>query len=107
MSVEDKSALARADELRDTPATVRFLSCEPLLEDLGPINLRGISWVIVGCESGPVARHMKDDWALSIRDQCQAAGVAFFLKQRMACGKLDHEPKLNGRTWREFPEVTP
>jgi Bacteriophage protein gp37 len=98
-----KASLPRVDVLRMLPATVHFLSCEPLLEDIGEINLRGISWVIVGCESGPGARHMKDDWALSIRDQCQAAGVAFFLKQRMACGKLDHEPKLNGRTWRQFP----
>ena len=101
-----KASLPRVDELRRLPAAVRFLSIEPLLEDLGAINLRGISWVIVGCESGPGARHMKDDWALSIRDQCVEAGVAFFLKQRMACGKLCHEPMLNGRTWREFPEAT-
>lgn len=82
VSVDDrKHGLPRIDELRDVPAAVRFLSCEPLLEDLGAIDLRGIHWVIAGCESGPGSRRCETDWLRSIRDQCARAGVAFFLKQ--------------------------
>jgi protein gp37 len=67
--------------LRSIPAVVRFLSCEPLLEDLGALDLTGVDWVICGGESGPGARMMKPAWARSIRDQCAAAGVSFFMKQ--------------------------
>jgi len=82
VSVENrKHGLPRVDALRATPAAIRFLSCEPLLEDLGQLDLTGISWVIVGGESGPGARPMHPDWARSIRDQCKAAGVPFFFKQ--------------------------
>jgi len=81
VSVEDQERKHRIDELRATPAAIRFLSLEPLLEDLGAIDLTGIHWVIVGGESGPRARPMHPDWARSLRDQCQAAGVAFFFKQ--------------------------
>ncbi|MYE00095.1 MAG: phage Gp37/Gp68 family protein [Alphaproteobacteria bacterium] len=81
VSVEDRKRLDRIDQLREIPAAVRFLSLEPLLEDLGEIDLAGISWVIVGGESGPNARPMHPDWARSIRDQCQDAGVAFHFKQ--------------------------
>lgn len=76
-----KKSLWRVDELRNTPAAVRFLSIEPLLEDLGKIDLTGIHWVIVGGESGPGARPMHPAWARSVRDQCAAAGVPFFFKQ--------------------------
>src|SRR5436305_1480108 len=76
VSVENrKHGLPRIDHLRAAPGKVRFLSIEPLLEDLGPINLEGIHWVIVGGESGPGARPMEKDWVVSIRDQCQKAGV--------------------------------
>jgi protein gp37 len=82
VSVEDrKYGLPRIEHLRQTPATVRFLSIEPLLEDLGTLDLTGIHWVIVGGESGHGARPMHPDWARSIRDQCVAAGVPFFFKQ--------------------------
>lgn len=82
VSVEDrKHGLPRIDVLRTIPAEVRFLSIEPLLEDLGPIDLTGIHWVIVGGESGPHARPMNPRWARSIRDQCQSASVPFFFKQ--------------------------
>lgn len=82
VSVEDrKYGLPRIDELRETPAGVRFLSVEPLLEDLGDLDLSGIDWVIVGGESGPGARLMKSEWVLSVRDQCLDAGVPFFFKQ--------------------------
>lgn len=80
-SVEDRPRLTRIDDLRTTAAAVRFLSLEPLLEDLGEIDLTGISWVIVGGESGPRARPMHPDWVRAIRDQCLAARVPFFFKQ--------------------------
>lgn len=81
-TVENRAALRRVDILRRMPAAVRFLSIEPLLEDLGEVDLFGISWVIVGGESGPDARPMHPDWVRSLRDQCKAARVAFFFKQR-------------------------
>ena len=80
-SVEDSRVTHRIDQLRECPAVVRFLSLEPLLGPLPNLNLDGIGWVIVGGESGPHARPMHPDWARSIRDQCQAAGVPFFFKQ--------------------------
>ena len=81
VSVEDRKNKDRIDILRETPAAVRFLSLEPLLEDLCELNLEGIHWVIVGGESGPGARPMVTEWPRAIRDQCQAAGVPFFFKQ--------------------------
>ena len=74
--MEDRKTLRRIDHLRAAPAAVRFLSIEPLLEDLGEIDLAGIDWVIVGEESGPMARPMQPEWARSIRDQCLSAGVS-------------------------------
>lgn len=71
----------RIDSLRKVPAAVRFISAEPLILNPGNINLEDIDWVICGGESGPGARPMHPDWARSLRDQCQAAGVAFFFKQ--------------------------
>ena len=82
VTVEDrKHGVPRISTLRAIPASVRFLSVEPLLEDLGEINLDGIDWVIVGGESGPQARPVHPEWVCSVRDQCVAAGVAFFFKQ--------------------------
>lgn len=81
VSVEDRARLPRLDDLRATPAAVRFVSAEPLLEDLGEIDLTGIDQVITGGESGPKRRPIEADWMRSIRDQCAAAGVAFFGKQ--------------------------
>src|SRR5260221_6287186 len=82
VSVEDrKYGLPRIADLQAAPAAVRFLSVEPLLEDMGTLPLEGISWVIVGGESGPGARPMKEDWVLSIRQPCKAAGGAGFFKQ--------------------------
>jgi len=123
-SVEDqKRADLRLAPLFDTPAAIRFLSCEPLL---GPVRLQqalngdragwrhvaALDWVIVGGESGPGARPMNADWARALRDECAAAGVALHFKQwgshdehgtpmhKKAAGRL-----LDGRTWDEFPEV--
>lgn len=105
VSVEDrKYGLPRIDYLRSAPARVRFLSVEPLLEDLGPIDLRGIGWVIVGGESGPGARPMAPEWVRSVRDQCQQAGVPFFFKQWGGVRKSDTGRRLDGRTYSQFPE---
>jgi protein gp37 len=81
VSVESPKYLSRIDVLREVPAAVRMVSFEPLLSDLGEVNLDGIGWVIVGGESGPKARPMHPRWARSLRDQCEAARVPFFFKQ--------------------------
>lgn len=82
VSVENrKSGYPRVDILRRTPAVVRFLSCEPLLEDVSDIDLRGIDWVICGGESGHHAREFKLEWARALRDRCEAEGKTFFQKQ--------------------------
>ncbi len=92
VSVEDHLATARIRHLKSAPASVRFLSIEPLLGSVGEIDLEGISWVIVGGESGPKARPMKEEWVLDIRDMCKEQGVHFFFKQ---WGGL--RPKSGGR----------
>jgi len=105
VSVEDrKHGLPRIDDLRSAPARVRFLSIEPLLEDLGSISLEGIDWVIVGGESGPGARPMKKEWVLSIKEQCRQAKVPFFFKQWGGIRKSEAGRFLDGRTYDEFPE---
>ena len=82
VSVEDRRyGLPRIRSLQDTPARIRFLSVEPLLADLGPVDLSGIDWVIVGGESGPHARPMLREWVVKIRRQCRAQRVPFFFKQ--------------------------
>lgn len=103
VSVEDrKYGVPRIDVLRRIPAAVRFLSVEPLLEDAGELDLAGIHQVIVGAESGRGARPFNEDWARSLRDQCQAQGVAFFYKQRLdARGRKVSLPMLDGRQWAE------
>ena len=104
VSVENrKHGLPRIDLLRDTPAATRFLSVEPLLEDLGPVNLDGIHWVIVGGESGHRARPLHPEWVTSLRDQCADAGVPFFFKQWGGRQKKKNGRELEGRTWDEMP----
>ncbi|RMH15086.1 MAG: phage Gp37/Gp68 family protein [Acidobacteria bacterium] len=106
VSVENRNyGLPRIDELRRTPAAVRFLSVEPLLEDLGELDLRGIDWVIVGGESGPGARPMRRSWVVSIRRQCRAAGVPFFFKQWGGVQKKKQGRQLDGRTYDELPRI--
>ena len=85
------------------PAAVKFLSIEPLLEDLGTLDLRGIHWVIVGGESGPGARPMKREWVVSLRDQCRIASVPFFFKQWGGVRKKKAGRQLNGRTYDYMP----
>ena len=95
--------LRRVPILRQMPSAIRFLSLEPLLEDLGTLNLSGISQIIVGSESGPGARPMSEDWVRSIRDQAVAAGVAFFYKQRLEGGRKISLPELDGIRWAQIP----
>ena len=80
-SVEDDRVLHRVDELRHVPASVRFLSCEPLIGPLTRLCLENIQWVIVGGESGPGARPMNEQWVLHIKRECAQRGVPFFFKQ--------------------------
>jgi protein gp37 len=109
-SVENQRWTTRIDHLRRVPARTRFLSCEPLLGPLS-LDLTDIHWVIVGGESGPKARPMKEEWADSIRAQCECAGVPFFFKQwgaydcngrRVGKGRAGRE--LHGRTWDGMPQ---
>jgi len=104
VSVENRRyGLPRIDLLRCAPAKVRFLSIEPLLEDLGPIDLRDIDWVIVGGESGPGARPVRREWVARLRDQCASAAVPFFFKQWGGVRKKATGRTLDGRTWDESP----
>jgi protein gp37 len=104
VSVEDKKyGLPRIDDLRATPAGVKFLSIEPLLEDLGTVNLKKINWVIVGGESGPGARLMKPDWVTSLRNQCARAGVPFFFKQWGGVRKAKTGRELEGKLHNGYP----
>ena len=107
VSVENrKHGLPRIDHLREAPASIRFLSIEPLLEDLGEIDLTGISWVIVGGESGPGARPMEQEWVINIRDQCKAARVPFFFKQWGGVRKKQAGRELLGRTYDAMPKLS-
>jgi len=104
VSVEDrKYGLPRIKHLQQAPARVRFLSIEPLLQDIGVIDLSGISWVIVGGESGPGARPMQKEWVVSIQRQCDAHGVPFFFKQWGGVRKKKRGRELDGRTYDEYP----
>jgi protein gp37 len=108
VSVEDRAhGLPRVEHLRDAPAGLRMLSVEPLLEDLGAVDLSGIGWVILGGESGPGARPMERAWAASIRDQCRAAGVPFFFKQWGGVRKGRAGRTLDGTTHDESPPRPP
>jgi protein gp37 len=105
VSVEDqKYGLPRIAHLRDAPAAVRFLSIEPLLEGLGEFDLSGISWAIVGGESGPGARPMRKEWVISVRDQCRKYRVPFFFKQWGGVRKAKNGRLLDDRTYDEYPE---
>jgi protein gp37 len=106
-----KEGLPRIDLLRQVKASIRFLSIEPLLEDLGEVNFKGIHWAIVGGESGPKARQMEEDWVRSIKNQCDEQAVSFFFKQWGAWGadkvkrsKQENGRTLDHRTWDAMPE---
>ncbi|QJW96873.1 DUF5131 family protein [Frigoriglobus tundricola] len=106
VSVENRRhGLPRIDHLRAAPAAVRFLSVEPLLEDLGRVDLTGIHWVIVGGESGHGARPMAADWVRALRDRCEASGVSFFFKQWGGVRKSAAGRQLDARTHDDQPPV--
>jgi protein gp37 len=107
VSVEDRRALTRLTHLRQTRASTRFISFEPLLEDLRDVDLAGIQWAIAGGESGPRARSVLPEWIRSIRDQCRSQGVAFFFKQWGGRTPKERGNRLDGRQWLEFPGLSP
>jgi protein gp37 len=102
VSVERNEFAWRADMLRDCPATVRFLSLEPLIGSVDAVRLDEITWVIVGGESGPGRRQMDAAWVRDVRDRCGSRGIAFFFKQWHKAGT---GRELDGRTWDELPEM--
>jgi protein gp37 len=103
VSVENERYVPRVDLLRQTQAHVKFLSIEPLLGPLPSLDLAGIDWAIVGGESGPGARPLKESWVRDIRDRCLDAGVPFFFKQWGGVQKHRTGRMLDGRTWDEMP----
>lgn len=103
-SVENKDYKHRIDVLRKTNAHLKFLSLEPLLGSLGNLNLRKIDWVIAGGESGFRPRPMKEEWVISIRDQCREQDVPFFFKQWGGRNKKEAGRTLQGRMWNEMPK---
>lgn len=103
VSVEDERVLQRIRHLKEVPAHVRFLSCEPLIGPLHELPLNGIEWVIVGGESGPGSRPMLKAWVESIRNQCSRAGARFFFKQWGGTRKDISGRELNGRTYDDMP----
>lgn len=113
VTVEMQSSKNRIDNLRSIKnAPIKFLSCEPLLEDLGELNLTGIDWIIVGGESGNQARPMQEEWVLNIQRQCKAANKAFFFKQWGTWGsdgvkrdKHKNGKKLNGEVCQKMPQI--
>ncbi|MDD4903481.1 MAG: phage Gp37/Gp68 family protein [Candidatus Bipolaricaulis sp.] len=103
VSVENAECATRIEALRQVPAATRFISFEPLLGDVGTVDLAGIHWAIVGGESGPGARPMQPEWALAIRDQCHEQHVPFFFKQWGGVHKKKASRTLDGRVWDEYP----
>lgn len=103
VSIEDRGALARLTHLKQARASVRFISFEPLLEDLQTIDLSEVDWAIVGGESGPGARTVMPEWVRSIRDQCNSQGVAFFFKQWGGRTPKAGGNRLDGRYWGQYP----
>ncbi|MFC8847711.1 MULTISPECIES: DUF5131 family protein [unclassified Micromonospora] len=105
VSVEDSSEVGRIDDLRTVPAAVRFISAEPLLGPVAPLNLTGIDWLIAGGESGVGARPVDPAWVRQLRDQCQADEVAFFFKQWGGRTPKAGGRDLDGETWDEMPDL--
>jgi protein gp37 len=104
VTVESSDYKYRIDLLRQTNAAVKFLSLEPLLEDIGTLDLTDVDWVIVGGESGPGARPMEADWVRNIREQCLEQDIPFFFKQWGGFHKKKNGRLLDGRIWDETPD---
>ena len=106
VSVENAQVLSRVDDLREVPAKVRFLSCEPLLGPLEGLDLTGIGWVIAGGESGPGHRPLDPQWVFDIRDNCVRSGVPFFFKQWGGRTPKEGGRELEGKLWNQMPALT-
>jgi protein gp37 len=105
VSIENADFAFRADHLRMTGASVKFLSMEPLLGPVPDLNLHDIDWVIVGGESGPGARPMMEEWVVGIKEQCLRANVPFFFKQWGGVQKKKAGRELQGRVWEQMPRI--
>ena len=103
VSVEDQAHTGRIEHLRRINSDARFISFEPLLAPVGPVDLKGIAWAIVGGESGPGARSMRQEWVTEIRDFCQRDGVEFFFKQWGGARPKSGGRLLDGEEWNGFP----
>ena len=105
VTVENADCAFRIDQLRKTPAAIKFVSFEPLLSPIPNIDFEGIDWVIVGGESGPGARPMLAEWATDIRDQCLAVGGPFFFKKWGGTKNKKNGRTLDGQTWSQIPHT--
>ena len=106
VSVENKRAKSRINHLRNTEAKTKFISIEPLIEDLGELDLKEIDWVVVGGESGPGARPVEERWVESVLEQCLACDIPFFFKQWGGKNKKKApKPLLRGKTWYQWPRI--
>lgn len=104
VTIENMDTAYRLDNLKQTPARIKFLSCEPLLGPINGIGLDAVDWVIVGGESGPRAREMKKEWVVDLRDRCNKKGIDFFFKQWSGVRKSKVGRELEGRTWDQMPD---
>lgn len=105
VSIENKEAIFRAEHLKNTNATIKFISAEPLLESIGDIDLNGIDWLIVGGESGHHCRQMSEEWVIELRDLAKKTNTAFFFKQWGGINKKKNGSKLRGKYYKEYPKV--
>jgi protein gp37 len=105
VTIESNDYVGRADDLRKVNAHIRFISLEPLLGPVPDLEFDGIDWVIVGGESGPSARPMKEKWVLDIKQRCENENKPFFFKQWGGVNKKKTGRLLQGKTWDNYPEV--
>lgn len=105
VSIEDAKNAVRLNHLKTARASIKFVSFEPLIGPVGPVDLKGIDWVIVGGESGPRSRAIDEAWVLEIRDRCKADKVAFFFKQWGGIRPKSGGRLLKGREWNQYPDV--
>lgn len=105
VSVEDRAALVRVRHLQESPVTIRFLSIEPMLDSVGQFDMSGISWVIVGGESGPGARTLEEEWVCEVRDLCEENRIPFFFKQWGGLRPTSGGRALDGLEYNEMPTI--
>ncbi len=105
LTIENKKAIYRADDLKRVNAKLKFISAEPLLESISNINLNGIDWLIVGGESGPRSRNMEKAWVLELRDLALQNNIPFFFKQWGGFNKKANGSELDGQYYKEFPVI--